>query len=523
MLCLTLFSILYHVILINWRTGNMEYWEHSDNKVIGWYQRHRAVLILVVLGAIMFFAANSRLFPTDPVESNYVQTAKEMLAAGDWLSPRIYNHYWYDKPILFYTELMAAFSIFGRTNFAARFFPALFSIIGVVETYWFAKRLYNERLAFYSAFIMMTTVEYFYLSKAIITDMTLFVTMNGALMLFYIAKREKRPSLYYVAYALAGVAILTKGPVGLVLPGLVILAYLAGNKDWRTLCHMKLVRGIILALAITAIWYVPMMQLHGDAFVEEFIGVHNVLRATVAEHPRNSHWWYYFVIFMVGCLPWSLSLPHLWKKYGRIFLWRLRHYCFWKSLDDRQRFLFMWVLVVWGFFQCMASKYPTYTFPYLPPLAIGLAGAAEHTGFGWVKRLAMATVIVFTALSYFVAVPLVREQCAYDISRLTVDQIPVGTPVYTYGGRYPVTLAYFSGLSAPRLVTRERVEELSFHGEISWNAKNMMPFQAIEDLPEKGAMAVIVDKSSQRDFQFEVPGTWQKLGEGGRWTLWRRE
>ena len=501
----------------------MEYWEHSDNKIIGWYQRHRAVLLLIVVSAIMFFAADSLLLPTDPVESNYVQTAKEMLAAGDWLSPRIYDHYWYDKPILFYWELMVAFSLFGRTSFAARFFPAVFGIFGVLETYWFVKRLYDRRIAFYSAFIMMTTVEYFYLAKAIITDMTLFDTMNGALMLFYIAKREKRPNLYYGAYALAGVAVLTKGPVGLVLPGLVILAYLAGNRDWRTLLHMKLVRGILLALAITAVWYVPMMQLHGDAFVAEFIGVHNVLRATVPEHPRNSHWWYYFLIFLIGCFPWSLTLPHLWRRYGRTFIWRLRHHCFWRGLDDRQRFLFMWAFVVWGFFQCMASKYPTYTFPYLPPIAIGLAGALESSEHGWVKRLAGAMVIVFTALSYFVAVPLVREQCAYDISRLTVSSIGKTSPVYTYGGRYPVTFTYFSGIPAPRLVTQDRLEELSFHGEMSWNAKNMMPFKAIEDLPDEGEMAVIVDKSSQRDFQAEIPGTWQKLGEGGRWTLWKRE
>lgn len=500
----------------------MEYWEHRDNRIIGLYQRHRGVVLLMMMSGLMFFAANSRLFPTDPVESNYVQTAKEMLETGDWLSPRIYGHYWYDKPILFYTELMVAYSVFGMTNFAARFFPAVFGIIGVVEVYLFARRLYNERLAFYSAFIMMTTVEYFYLSKAIITDITLFVTMNGALMLFYVAKREDRPNLYYAAYVLAGIAMLTKGPVGLVLPGLVILAYLAGNRDWRTLCHMKLVRGLILAVAVTAIWYGPMLYFHDGAFVAEFIGVHNVLRATVAEHPRNSHWWYYFLMFLLGCFPWSLSLPVLWKKYGQNFLRRLQHRCFWKNLDDRQRFLFLWAFVVWAFFQCMASKYPTYTFPYLPPLAIGLAGAVQHTGFTWVKRLASSMVILFAALSYCL-VPLVREQCAYDVAWLVKTQISAETPVYTFGGRYPVTLAYFSDIPAPRLVTEERLEQLSFHGEISWNAKNMMPFKAIEDLPVTGAMAVVVDKSSQKNFLSEVPGTWQKLGEGGRWTLWERE
>lgn len=67
---------------------------------------------------------------TDPVESNYVETAKEMMQAGDYLSPRIFGNYWYDKPILFYLQLIAAFQIFGMTDFAARFFPAVFAVIG---------------------------------------------------------------------------------------------------------------------------------------------------------------------------------------------------------------------------------------------------------------------------------------------------------------------------------------------------------------------------------------------------------
>ena len=109
-------------------------------------------------------------------------------------------------------------------------------------------------------------------------------------------------------------AILTKGPIGLVLPGLIILAYLLGNRDSHTLFHMKLCRGLLLSLSIAALWYGPMVQLHGSAFLEGFIGVHNILRATVSEHPRNNTWWYYFLIFLIGCFPWSLSLPWLWKK-----------------------------------------------------------------------------------------------------------------------------------------------------------------------------------------------------------------
>ena len=87
--------------------------------------------ILGILCLVSFFAGTSLLVITDPVESSYVLTAKEMIASGDYFSPRIYGHYWYDKPILLYWELIAAFQVLGINDFAARFFPALFASAGV--------------------------------------------------------------------------------------------------------------------------------------------------------------------------------------------------------------------------------------------------------------------------------------------------------------------------------------------------------------------------------------------------------
>lgn len=501
----------------------MEYWENDRSPLLKFYHRHWPAFLLGLLALLLFFSANGQLLITDPVESNYALTAGEMLASGDWLSPRIYGNYWYDKPWLFYGELLAAFRFFGETPFAARFFPAVFGTIGVLQTYWFAQELYNRRTGFLSGLIMATTVEYFYLAKAVVTDMTLFVFMDGALMLFYVARTRQRPRLYYGAYFLAGLAILTKGPIGLVLPGLIILAYLLGNRDSHTLFHMKLCRGLLLSLSIAALWYGPMVQLHGSAFLEGFIGVHNILRATVSEHPRNNTWWYYFLIFLIGCFPWSLSLPWLWKKYKKTLLDRLRRHTFWRSLDDRQRFLFLWAFVTWLFFECMATKYPTYTFPYLPPLSIGLA-CSLHTleAEYWAKRLAAGLALVFLVLAHTLAVPLCRQASAWDVAQLVkVYRLP-SVPVYVYGGRYPVSFTWYSGIPAPRLVTRERLAEMRPEG-ISWNAKNMMPFQAIEDLPQEGHMLVLVDGSSQKEFLRTLPGHWHKVGEGGRWSLWARK
>ena len=141
-----------------------------------------AILCLVIL----YFWGNGSLSVTAPVEVNYAQTAKEMLSAGDWLSPQIYGNYWYDKPIFFYWELLAAFSAFGVTDFAARFFPALFAAAGLLLTYGFARRLYDERTAFWATIILGTGVLYSILAKLILTDMSLFVFIGGTLGAFFL-------------------------------------------------------------------------------------------------------------------------------------------------------------------------------------------------------------------------------------------------------------------------------------------------------------------------------------------------
>ena len=72
-------------------------------------QDKRNLIFLTLLGVALLLFANGHLAITDPVESNYTQTAKEMLLSGDYVSPRIFGNFWYDKPAFFYWDLIAAF------------------------------------------------------------------------------------------------------------------------------------------------------------------------------------------------------------------------------------------------------------------------------------------------------------------------------------------------------------------------------------------------------------------------------
>ena len=467
-----------------------------------------ALLCLVAL----YFWGNGALPVTAPVEVNYAQTAKEMLAAGDFLSPQIYGNYWYDKPIFFYWELLAAFSVFGVTDFAARFFPALFAAAGLGLTYAFARRLYDERTAFWSALILGTSVLYSFLAKLILTDLSLFVFFGGTLAAFYIGYRERRRSFFYIAYACAGLAVLTKGPIGFLLPGLIILIFLIAARDLSALGRICLPTGLLVFAAVCAPWYVYMYLVHGADFVNTFLGIHNVLRATVSEHAQWDVWYFYLGIYVLGMFPWSFALP-----LALFRAWRVR-----PVVETRTLFLLVWAIVVPVFFQMMATKYPTYSFPAFLPTAILTARLlAQNTRVlkaGAIIGMGLYLAVVFAATNsagrdgHFSG----KGAAAILSQTMQTDDLLV-----CYGD-YTATVPYYTGHTMYELATREEIAARAPR-EMSWNSKNVMPFLPIDELPADRTVYLVLERHAFDAFEENFAGQgWEELGAlpaEGRTTL----
>ena len=458
-----------------------------------------AILCLVIL----YFWGNGSLSVTAPVEVNYAQTAKEMLSAGDWLSPQIYGNYWYDKPIFFYWELLAAFSAFGVTDFAARFFPALFAAAGLLLTYGFARRLYDERTAFWSAIILGTGVLYAFLAKLILTDMSLFVFFGGTLAAFFLGYHERQQKFFYIAYACAGLGVLTKGPVGFLLPGLVILVFLLAARDLSALRRICLPTGLLVFAAVCAPWYIYMYLVHGADFINTFLGIHNVLRATVSEHAKWNVWYFYIGIYFIGMFPWSFALPLALYR-----AWRIR-----PSVDTRALFLLVWAVVVPVFFQLMATKYPTYSFPAFLPTAILTARLLAHN-----PRVLKAGAILGMGL-YLAVVFIVTNYSERDghfsgkrAAAILSETMRADDLLVCYGD-YTATVPYYTGHTMYALATREEIAARA-PKEMSWNSKNVMPFLPMDELPADRTVYLVVERHAFDAFEAEFVGAnWEKLGE----------
>jgi 4-amino-4-deoxy-L-arabinose transferase-like glycosyltransferase len=312
-------------------------------------------LVVFIIALAIYLPFNAYIPVTDPVEANYALTAKEMLTSGDWLSPQIYGQYWYDKPAMIYWLLAGSYKLFGVGEFAARFPAALFSAASVSYISWFARRLFDNWLAgLFAALVLATSLEYWVIARMIITDAVLFFFASVAMGSYYLGLGGRGKGWYAAGYFFAGLAVLTKGPVGIVLPAVTVFVYIIVTRRWELFSRLFLLPGLAIFMLTAAPWYLAMTQVHGQEFVNSFLGLHNYLRATVSEHPKDNVIYYYLVLFPLSLLPWT----------GVFFR------SFAGKKPPHFSFLVVWTGVTIVFYTLMATKYPTYVLPALFPAAL---------------------------------------------------------------------------------------------------------------------------------------------------------
>lgn len=528
--------------------------------------KNKFIFLIVFAGALIYsLLFNAGIPITDPVESNYALTAKEMVVSGDWLSPRIYGQYWFDKPIMIYWLIALAYKVFGINEFAARFPAAVFSAASVAWLFWFADKIYaSRRTAFYSALILATSLEFWVLSRMIITDAVLFFFTSVSIAAFYLQFLNRKSSWYVAAYAAAGLAVLTKGPVGIVLPGLIIFLYLVSGRRWQLISTLYFVRGGLIFSIVAVPWYLAMYITHGYEFVDTFLGLHNVLRATVSEHPQDNVFYYYLLLFPVSLLPWA----------GIFFRSLLRGR---KNHGAHFSFLLVWIAGFLGFYSLMATKYLTYVFPALFPAALlagrclqglvqqggrkqwlwlsgptvfllavlaavphflpdltvwnGLYGSLAITTClivwlqfrGNVRLLpesaALSVVAVSLVLIYSVLIPLADSRSARNI----VQHLPAKGAAIAMYGDYATSAIFYSDYEIPDLFLKDSKKETRG----VWAGKYTMPTETIDGFMARtdGHPEVyILVKSEENRFLGEpIANQFQAIARSGRLTLFKQQ
>ena len=354
----------------------------NDEKNLAWPVY--LVLLAVISFQILFGIGGTALL--EPDEPVYAETAKEMIRFGDYLSPRIYNEFWYDKPPVFYWLVAASIRLFGGfSELAARLPAALMAIGSILMTALAAARLFGARTGFWSGIVMGTSIILMYRGKASVTDSTLLFFMTAALFSFI--HRQ-----YWLMYLACGLAVMTKGPIGVVFPGGIIFFYLLATRQLEQILRMHVVRGLLLVVAVGLPWYLYMYEVHGMAFIYEFIGFHNVSRFTAPLHPVRAHWWFYLPVVVLGFFPWTgLIFQSVKNAFRRSFG------------EEAQLLVFFqtWWIFVLIFFSIAQTKQVSYMLLLTPPLAViigwNLARMLEdwrQTHFAWAGGSALMFLVL---------------------------------------------------------------------------------------------------------------------------------
>lgn len=244
------------------------------------------------------------------------------------------------------------------------------------------------------------------------SDMLLSLCFGGALLTFFVGyaqpeNRSVQARWYLAFYVLMALAVLTKGPVGIVLPGLIIGAFLIYvGKLREVLREMQIIRGAIIFLAISVPWFILVTLQNGEAYINSFFGVHNFERFTNVVNHHQGPWYFHILIVLLGFAPWSFGLP---SAIANIQVFQRQK---WQQLPRKHHlglFALFWFVIVLGFFTIAVTKYFSYTLPLIPAASILLAlwwseqivrGQIFHQ-YSWsLKITTIASIICFLVLAW---------------------------------------------------------------------------------------------------------------------------
>jgi 4-amino-4-deoxy-L-arabinose transferase-like glycosyltransferase len=314
-------------------------------------------LLLALVAALLLFRLGAVPL-VGPDEPRYARVAVEMHRSGDPVTPRLAGEPWLEKPALYYWLAAACMKGLGETEVAARLPSVVAFLAWVLCVVFLGTRLYGSRAGLHGGFVLGTSLLAFVYGRAATMDMLLAATVTGAIGLLGLAALDRVGRWAVPAgYALAALAVLAKGPLGILLPLMVLGAYLALSRDGRGARRILSLRGALIFLLLALPWHVHLMLSQGRAFFDVFLLDHNLKRffSTIHQHPGP---FYYYIPVLLGSLfPWSgLVLPALARMRPRA--------------DAGDRLLLLWLLIPFIFFSLAGSKLPGYILPCLAPIAL---------------------------------------------------------------------------------------------------------------------------------------------------------
>ena len=379
-----------------------------------------------------------------PDEGRYADIARSMLDSNDWVTPRLNGIKYFEKPPLQYWATAGTFALFGVDEWTARLWPALTGFLGIALTAFAGFRLAPNSPWLLTASAVAGCWGYFLGGQFLTLDMGLTFFLTAAMLGFALSRRTDISSRaergwMVLAWAAVACAVLSKGIVGIVIPGLALLVYLVIERDLSLLRRLHWVAGLCVFGAIVLPWFILVQERNPEFFDFFFIREH-FERYWLPDHHRAGPWWYFIPILLVGLLPWTPSIPAALAR-----AWRAPAQPGFK-LD---RFLVIWAGVVVVFFSASHSKLPGYVLPAVP--AILLLFARHYPALSERLRRAPAVACIASGL----ALTLLAAGLPTLSVLLSWTEFDAGYAIWLLAAGLALSAA---GIAALRLLRRSRQE-----------------------------------------------------------------
>ena len=448
--------------------------------------RRAAFLATALWIAIAWLAFAGYRDLVHPDEGRYAEIPREMVATGDWLTPRLNGLVYFEKPPLQYWMTAAAYTLFGEGNATARTAPVLLGLLTIGWVFLLGRRLYGAAAGACAAIVLASSLMWVGMGHILTLDMSLSAFLFLAIGSMAWAQtwrgdpaRVRRWML--LAWAALAAATLSKGPVALVLAGGTVAVYSVWQRDFAVWRHLHLVAGLAVFLALTAPWFVA-VGLENPGFTTFFFVHENFARYTSDIHHRVQAWWTYAPIVVVGTLPWTVSACVGLARPG--FAWRKGSGGF-----DASRMLWVWVVLTLLFFSASHSKLAPYVLPVFPALALlSTRHVLGPTGVRWAAASAIVAGILLALVLLFP-----ERIAASDVPRSVLEGylpfIAAASAIFVVAG---------AAALIPRWSDRARVAFLGC-AVLAASQLLVLGFQSLSGIYSSRELASAIERNCDRD------------------------
>ncbi|MBP0597006.1 glycosyltransferase family 39 protein [Herbaspirillum sp. LeCh32-8] len=402
--------------------------------------------LLILFLLVWFWMLGARvLVPTD--EGRYAEMAREMVASQDWITTRLNGIKYFEKPPLQTWMNALTFELFGLGEWQARLWTGLCGLLGIGLAGYTGARVFNGRVGFYAALVLASSFFWAGMGHINTLDMGLSGMMTISLCALLLAQhngasRDGQRNWMLLCWAGMALAVLSKGLIGIVLPGAVLVLYTLFSRDWAIWKRLHLVKGLLLFFAIATPWFVA-VSMRNPEFPQFFFIHEHFQRFTTKIHSRTGPWYYFIPILVLGIVPWlGVFFQGLWQGVRE-----QRDTGGYNSINggrfQPKKMLLIWAAFIFVFFSISDSKLPSYILPIFPALALLIAcylERADYKALAWAGSLVAVPCAV--ALAFIPRAPsLAKDAFSLPLVEAHIPYLYAGALIFFIGGVAAIRLA----------------------------------------------------------------------------------